>query len=186
MISEELVASGGMQVREADTPERPPKATAAKEPRVGVEPCGYQGSKGLFWPFLPRDTGEKGWGAGVPEMSPRRPLMPGLFTLTLGQPLLSTPTMEGGAVPPVMPRKQALGRWARGPQALSLAPTPPPQARPVAKKRPDDFSVNRSPKKRACTSSAREEGSPLGSDGSQVSKQGGREPAGREHRLGQL
>lgn len=59
MISEELVASGGTQVREAGTPERPPKATAAKEPRVSVEPCGSQGSKGLFWPFLPRDTGEK-------------------------------------------------------------------------------------------------------------------------------
>uniref|UniRef100_A0A452R6C4 Leucine-rich repeat and WD repeat-containing protein 1 n=1 Tax=Ursus americanus TaxID=9643 RepID=A0A452R6C4_URSAM len=73
MISEELVASGGTQVREAGTPERPPKATAAKEPR----------------------------------------------------------------------------------------------ARPVAKKRPDDVSVNRSPNKRACTSSDRVEGSPPGSDGSQ-------------------
>ncbi|XP_077764254.1 leucine-rich repeat and WD repeat-containing protein 1 isoform X4 [Canis aureus] len=34
MISEELVASGGIQVREADVPERPPKATAAREPRA--------------------------------------------------------------------------------------------------------------------------------------------------------
>ncbi|XP_025875491.1 leucine-rich repeat and WD repeat-containing protein 1 isoform X4 [Vulpes vulpes] len=34
MISEELVASGGIQVREADIPERPPKATAAREPRA--------------------------------------------------------------------------------------------------------------------------------------------------------
>uniref|UniRef100_A0A452U8Y7 Leucine rich repeats and WD repeat domain containing 1 n=1 Tax=Ursus maritimus TaxID=29073 RepID=A0A452U8Y7_URSMA len=73
MISEELVASGGTQVREAGTPERPPKATAAKEPR----------------------------------------------------------------------------------------------ARPVAKKRPDDVSVNRCPNKRACTSSDCVEGSPPGSDGSQ-------------------
>ncbi|XP_032287033.1 leucine-rich repeat and WD repeat-containing protein 1 [Halichoerus grypus] len=34
MISEELVASGGPQVREADIPERPPKAAAAQEPRA--------------------------------------------------------------------------------------------------------------------------------------------------------
>nr|XP_055195747.1 leucine-rich repeat and WD repeat-containing protein 1 isoform X2 [Nyctereutes procyonoides] len=34
MISEELVASGGIQVQEADIPERPPKATAAREPRA--------------------------------------------------------------------------------------------------------------------------------------------------------
>ncbi|XP_044088928.1 leucine-rich repeat and WD repeat-containing protein 1 isoform X3 [Neovison vison] len=34
MISEELVASGGAQVREADIPERPPKAPAAQEPRA--------------------------------------------------------------------------------------------------------------------------------------------------------
>nr|XP_044602207.1 leucine-rich repeat and WD repeat-containing protein 1 isoform X6 [Equus asinus] len=34
MISEELVASGGIQVHEADRPERPSKATAAQEPRA--------------------------------------------------------------------------------------------------------------------------------------------------------
>ncbi|XP_032728370.1 leucine-rich repeat and WD repeat-containing protein 1 isoform X2 [Lontra canadensis] len=34
MISEELVASGGAQVREADIPERPPEAPAAQEPRA--------------------------------------------------------------------------------------------------------------------------------------------------------
>ncbi|KAF3813993.1 hypothetical protein GH733_018025 [Mirounga leonina] len=34
MISEELVASGGPQVHEADVPERPPKAAAAQEPRA--------------------------------------------------------------------------------------------------------------------------------------------------------
>ncbi|XP_064449249.1 leucine-rich repeat and WD repeat-containing protein 1 isoform X2 [Mirounga angustirostris] len=34
MISEELVASGGPQVHEADVPERPPKAAAAQKPRA--------------------------------------------------------------------------------------------------------------------------------------------------------
>ncbi|KAK2498907.1 hypothetical protein MC885_010222 [Smutsia gigantea] len=34
MISEELLASGGIQVPEADITERPPKATAAQKPRV--------------------------------------------------------------------------------------------------------------------------------------------------------
>ncbi|XP_012584653.1 PREDICTED: leucine-rich repeat and WD repeat-containing protein 1 isoform X2 [Condylura cristata] len=34
MISEELVASGGSQVYEAEVPERPPKATAAQKPRA--------------------------------------------------------------------------------------------------------------------------------------------------------
>lgn len=47
MISEELVASGGIQVHEADIAERSPKATAAQEPRVSVVPCSAQGSKGL-------------------------------------------------------------------------------------------------------------------------------------------
>lgn len=73
MISEELVASGGPQVREADIPERPPKAAAAQEPRVSVVPCSSQGSKGLSWPFLPRETvGKGGWAGrqGVLEMSP--------------------------------------------------------------------------------------------------------------------
>lgn len=57
MISEELVASGGIQVREADVPERPPKATAAREPRVSVVPWSPQG---LPWPFLPKETVRKG------------------------------------------------------------------------------------------------------------------------------
>ena len=34
MISEELMASGGTQVHEADIPERPPRAPAAQEPRA--------------------------------------------------------------------------------------------------------------------------------------------------------
>lgn len=45
----------------------------------------------------------------------------------------------------------------------------------MAKKRPDDVSLNLSPNKRVCTSSlAPVEGSPPDSDGGQVSSQGGR------------
>lgn len=44
MISEELVASSGIQVHEADSLERPSKATAAQEPRVSVVPCISPGS----------------------------------------------------------------------------------------------------------------------------------------------
>lgn len=66
MISEELVASGGTQVQEADIPEKSPKATAVQEPRVSVVLCGSQGSGGLPWPSLPREAAEK---QGVLEMS---------------------------------------------------------------------------------------------------------------------
>lgn len=59
MISEELVASGGTQVHEADIPERSPKATDAQESRVSVVPCGSQGSEGLPWCFLPREAAGK-------------------------------------------------------------------------------------------------------------------------------
>lgn len=55
-------------------------------------------------------------------------------------------------------------------------PQPPSQASSVALKRPDDVPLNLSPKKRVCTSPlAQVEGSPVVSDSSQVSQQGGRE-----------
>lgn len=67
MISEELVASGGTQVHEADIPEKSPKATAVQEPKVSMVLCGSLGHEGLPWPFLPREaTGKQ----GVLEMSP--------------------------------------------------------------------------------------------------------------------
>lgn len=71
----------------------------------------------------------------------------------------------------MMGKEEALGIWAHGHQALSLPPNPdPPQARPVALKRPDDVPLNLSSNKRVCTSTlAQVEGSPVGADGSQVS-----------------
>ena len=59
MISEELVASGGTQMHEADVPEKSLKATAAQEPRVSVVLSGSQGSESLPWPFLPRKAAGK-------------------------------------------------------------------------------------------------------------------------------
>ena len=60
MISEELVASGGTQVHEANISERPPKATATQEPRVSGS-MGPPGSQGLPWPFPPREAlGKRG------------------------------------------------------------------------------------------------------------------------------
>lgn len=59
MISEELVASGGTQVHEADIPERSPKATDAQESRVSVVPYCSQGSEDLPWYFLPREAAGK-------------------------------------------------------------------------------------------------------------------------------
>lgn len=84
-------------------------------------------------------------------------------------------------------RKEALGRQARGLQALLAQPRPPPQARPRALKRSGDISLSLSPTKRVCTSPlAHAEGRPVGADGSRVSWQGGQEAAGREWGLGQL
>lgn len=40
MIAEELVASGGARVQEADIPKEPPRAAAASKLRVSVFPCG--------------------------------------------------------------------------------------------------------------------------------------------------
>lgn len=48
MISEELVASGGTQVHEANIPERLPKATVTQESRVSVVLCSFLDSKGLL------------------------------------------------------------------------------------------------------------------------------------------
>lgn len=48
MISEELVASGGTQVREADIPESSPKATVTQEFRVSVVLCSFLDSEGLL------------------------------------------------------------------------------------------------------------------------------------------
>lgn len=60
MISEELVASGGTHMREADTPEGRHKATATQEPRVSGSK-GLPGSAGLPWPFLPQEAlGKRG------------------------------------------------------------------------------------------------------------------------------
>lgn len=59
MISEELVASGGTQVLEADIQERSSKTTAAQESKVSVVPCGSGGSEGLPWPFLARGAAGK-------------------------------------------------------------------------------------------------------------------------------
>lgn len=74
-----------------------------------------------------------------------------------------------------MGKTEAPGGWAHGPHALSLPP-PPAQVRPVALKRPDNVSLSLSPNKRVCPSPlAQVEGSPAGSNGSQVSQQGGRE-----------
>lgn len=59
MISEELVASGGTQVHEADIQERSSKTTAAQKSLVSVVPCGSGDSEGLPWPFLARGTAGK-------------------------------------------------------------------------------------------------------------------------------
>lgn len=57
-------------------------------------------------------------------MSLRRPLMPSLFTLTLGQPLLSLPTMGGCS--PACDAEEAspgqMGPWSPGAQP---GPNPP-------------------------------------------------------------
>lgn len=53
MISEELVASGGTQVRGANIPEKSPKATAVQEPRVSMVLCGSPGYEGLPRPSFP-------------------------------------------------------------------------------------------------------------------------------------
>lgn len=71
MISEELVASSGTQVHEADIQERSSKATAAQESRVSVVPCGSLGSEDLPWPLLPREAaGKRG-----PGNKPKRQLL---------------------------------------------------------------------------------------------------------------
>lgn len=86
MISEELVASGGTQVHEADIPEKSPKATAIQGPRVSMVLCGSLGCEGLPWPFLPREaTGKQ----GVLEMSPGEPPMPQLIPSDPGPVLTS-------------------------------------------------------------------------------------------------
>ncbi|XP_060141085.1 leucine-rich repeat and WD repeat-containing protein 1 isoform X2 [Globicephala melas] len=165
MISEELVASGGTQVHEANISERPPKATTIQEPRVSGS-MGLPGSQGLPWPFLPREAlGRR------PGSVPRR--WPSLLELVPSDP--GTPGLPypwESAVQPLMGRKEALGRWTHGHQALGLPPPPPPQAGPVASKRPGDGPVNLSPNKRVCTSPlAQVEGSPVGSAGSQTALQ---------------
>lgn len=67
---------------------------------------------------------------------------------------------------------------ARSPH-LSLPLPPPPQARPVALRRPGDTPLSLSPEKRVCTSPLGPvEGSLVGPDSGQVSPRGGREARG--------
>lgn len=60
MISEELVASGGTQMHEADIP-KSLKATAAQEPRVSVDLCASRALRACLGPsYLGRLQGSRG------------------------------------------------------------------------------------------------------------------------------
>lgn len=116
MISEELVASGGTHVHEADIPERPPKTRATREPRVSVLPSclerhlgsrgpGGQGGGGAGdasrWfsltliPFASRAHGWLGWGAVQPVVG-RKPQEDGCeVTTASASPTTSTGQASG-------------------------------------------------------------------------------------------